>query len=110
MSSMVLDGVAARSRSTDPTTSVGAGRSANLARSQDCVTDILETFGPMADHELVNLQQQGLWGQTPWGKFSAQRLRSARAELVELGRVEFSGLYDVTDSGRKARVWQVVPD
>lgn len=107
MSSMVMDGVAARSRSTDPVTSVDAGRSVNVAHSQQYVRDTLDVFGPFADHELVEFYEADSSGQKYYGKFSPQRLRSARAELVEQGRVEFSGIYGLTLSGRKARVWQV---
>ena len=109
MSSMVLDGVAARSRSTDPTTSVNAGRSVKVAHSQGYVAASLAVFGPMADHELVEFHAEDHMGRRAYGTFSPQRLRSARAELVEQGRVEFAGIYRLTDSGRNARVWQVVP-
>lgn len=102
MSSMALDGVA-RSRSTDPVTSVDAGRSVNVVPSQEYVFGILADEGPMADHELLAFHTARVW---PW---SPQRVRSARAELVEQGRVEFSGIYRLTESGRRARVWQVVP-
>lgn len=108
MSSMALDGIA-RSRSTDPTTSVDAGRSVNVAHSQAYVHVTLALMEKLADHELVTFHEQDTEGHVAWGKFSPQRLRSARAELVEQGVIEFSGIYRLTDSGRRARVWQVAP-
>lgn len=108
MSTMALDGIA-RSRTTDPTTSVDAGRSVNVAHSQAYVLAVFQVFGDFADHELVDFHAQDTEGQVAWGKFSPQRLRSARAELVEQGVIEFAGIYRLTDSGRRARVWQVVP-
>lgn len=106
MSSMVMDGVAARSRSTDPTTSVDAGRSVRVAHSQQYVRDTLDVFGPFADHELVEFYEADGYGQRMYGRFSPQRLRSARAELVEQGRVEFADELCLTPSGRKARIWK----
>lgn len=107
MSSMVMDGVA-RSRSTDPVTSVEAGRSVNVAHSQQYVRDTLEVFGPFADHELVEFYAADSSGQRMYGRFSPQRLRSARAELVEQGRVEFADELCKTPSGRTARIWRTV--
>lgn len=103
---MVLDGLSPRSRSTDPVTSVDAGRSADLSGSQLSVLIALESFGPLADHELVELNA-ATRGSVP--AYSPQRIRSARAELVEQGRVEFSGIFRLTPSGHRARVWMVTP-
>lgn len=99
MSSMVMDGIA-RSRSTDPVTSVDAGRSADLAGSQEAVLLCLQMIGPRADFEIAKFFSASDY------TYSEQRLRSARSELVEAGLVEFSGIYRLTPSGRKARVWQ----
>ena len=109
MSNMVLDGASPRSRMADPTTSVDAGRSVDLPGSWRYVLDTLGTFGPFADHELLWFYGRDTAGQEIYGRFSPQRLRSARAELVEAGRVEFTGDHSVTDSGRSARVWRVIP-
>lgn len=105
---MVMDGVAARSRSTDPTTSVDAGRSVDLGHSQGYVWDTLSVFGPFADHELAEFYEGDRSGRAMYGQFTAQRLRSARAELVEQGRVEFTGEVCKTPSGRDARIWKAV--
>lgn len=110
MSSMVMDGATPRSRGTDPVTSVDAGRSVNQAFSQDYVRQTLAVFGPFADHELVEFHSVDTFGLKRFGRFSPQRLRSARAELVEAGVVEMvDGVFRLTDSGRRAHVWRVVP-
>jgi len=60
----------------------------------------LRSFGPSADHELVQMLSQS--GFTP------QRLRTARAALVDRGLVEQSGIYRLTAHRRRAIVWSVV--
>lgn len=110
MSSMVLDGDTPRSRSTDPTTSVDAGRSVQIVHSREYVRQTLAVFGPLADHELVELHADDTVGRKAFGRFSPQRLRSARAELVALGEVEsVPDEYRKTDSGRRAHVWRTIP-
>ena len=108
MSSMVLDGARPRSRSTDPVTSVDAGRGADMRASQREVLDVFEFAQSMhgradlADHELVQV------AASMHSKFSAQRLRSARAELAEDGLIVLvEGEYRATASGKRARVWRV---
>lgn len=101
MSTLALDGVLPRSRSTDPVTSVDAGRSADLSRSQRQVLALFERVAqPVADHELVRTAElMGL-------PFTAQRIRTARAELAEAGRVVLvEGQYRRTKTGRRAQVW-----
>ncbi|QAB17515.1 hypothetical protein Leucomu_05890 [Leucobacter muris] len=107
---MALDGDMPRSRSTDPTTSVDAGRSVQVVHSRDYVLQTLRVFGPMADHELVAFHEVDAQGRYTFGIFSPQRLRSARAELVSLGHVEsIENLFRKTSSGRRAHVWRAVP-
>lgn len=108
MSSMALDGALPRSRSTDPTTSVDAGRSVDLPMSQAYVRDTLAVFGPFADHELLEFYEADASGQKMYGCFSPQRLHSARAELVEAGTVEATDEFCLTPSGRRAHVWRAV--
>src|SRR5690606_25468490 len=109
--SMVLDGAAPRSRSTDPVTSVDAGRAADLEGSQRYVLGILHTRGALADFEI---EAEAL-GEEPYRRLAAlprwsfQRLRSARAELVEMGCVAaVEGEFRRTQSGRRAQVWAAV--
>ena len=102
MSTLALDGVRPRSRSTDPTTSVDAGRCADLTASQREVLALFEVEDrPLADHELVAAAQS--WGSP----FTPQRIRSARAELAEDGRLALvEDEYRATATGHKARVWR----
>lgn len=98
MSSMVLDGASPRSRSTDPTTSVDAGRAANLHASQDAVLNHMRGGGTWTQGELENA----------FSEWSPSRIRSAVSELVELGLVEHTGETRLTRFGRKARVYRAV--
>lgn len=100
MSSMVLDGLSPRSRSTDPTTSVDAGRAADLKGSQAAVLAI------------VRLGKRG-WAQFEIEKnlpeFSPSRVRSAVSELVERGLVvAVEGKFRETPYGRTAQVYRAV--
>lgn len=104
MGTMALDGAAARSRSTDPVTSVDAGRAADLPASQAAVLNLLgNAYGGLTDTELVDL------AETFGTKFSAQRLRTARAELTEAGLVvQVEGEFRRARKYR-ARVWELAP-
>lgn len=96
-----------RARLSDPDTSHEAADSTTNKRaaSQAEVIRILTEFHMLADHQIVQAHQaiQERIGEDP--KFSPQRLRTARHELVEFGLVKFTGLYTLTPSGRRARVW-----
>lgn len=89
-----------RSRTTDPETSVEAGNAVSGAESQRAVYAQLcgVDFG-LADFELE---------QRLAGRFSPERIRTARHELTEQGRVQFTGVYRMTRSRRRARVWEAV--
>ena len=86
-----------RARRTDPDTSHEAISADSCTGSLLEVMDLLTEFGPMADHELVTAHA----GFT----YSPQRLRTARSELADAGLVEFTGIYRLTPSKRRARVW-----
>lgn len=88
-----------RARRGDPATSHEAADHNDVEKSLGLVLSALKAFGPSADHELVELLGQS--GFTP------QRLRTARAALVERGLVEESGIYRLTPHNRRAIVWQV---
>jgi len=96
---MVLDGLSPRSRSTDPTTSVDAGRAADLKGSQAAVLGT------------IRLGKRG-WTQFELEmnhrEWSPSRVRSAVSELVELGLVEVTDRMRETPHGRKARVYRAV--
>lgn len=102
MSSMVLDGLSPRSRSTDPVTSVDAGRAVKLHASQDAVLHVMR-HGP--EWEIDWTQGELESAITNW---SPSRIRSAVSELEELGLVEATGETRPTRYGRKARVYRAV--
>lgn len=105
MSTLALDGTLPRSRRGDPTTSVDAGRAVDLNASQAYV---LALFGRhyglshIADHELVAIAfAQG-------SRYTPQRIRSARAELTQLGRIVLvEGEKRTTPHGGRAKVWRL---
>lgn len=98
MSSMVLDGASPRSRSTDPVTSVDAGRTADLNGSQSLVYGLMATGGTWTQAEL----------EVSIFIYSPSRVRSAVSELAEQGLVELTGDTRRTRYGRKAQVFRAV--
>ena len=98
MSSMVLDGASPRSRSTDPVTSVDAGRAANLHASQEAVLNHMRGGGSWTQGELERV----------FSEWSPSRIRSAVSELAEFGLVEATGETRLTRYGRKAQVFRAV--
>lgn len=104
MSTIALDGALPRSRAKDPVTSVDAGREAALMESQREVLQLLRNLGcQVSDRELVRhaLRVKSV--------YSPQRLRSARAELAEIGLVVLvDGVYRTSPRGRREQVWELV--
>ncbi|MGY4859540.1 hypothetical protein [Cryobacterium sp. AP23] len=100
--SMALDGASPRAQSSHPVTSVDAGRAVALPESQTAVLMLLTAEGSLADHELTALAaKHGV-------RFSPQRLRTARSELAEAGRVVLvDGLFRRTKSNYRAQVWDL---
>lgn len=96
--SMVLDGLSPRSRSTDPLTSVDAGRQADLNKSQTAILAAMRARGTgVAAFELEQF----------FPDMSPSRVRSAVAELAEQGLIEETGEKRLTRFGRQARVWEL---
>lgn len=90
-------------RASDPETSHDAADSVrDLTRYRAEVLHTLTVCGPMTDEELVDLHMS-TDGGTPSG------IRTRRAELVRLDRVRWTGDHVVGATGRRARVWAVVP-
>lgn len=90
----------AHARRSDPPTSHEAAASLTpeaLQDSQKAVLEMLERYGPRTDTDLVALVRD----------YSSSRVRTARAELVTLGRVADSGQRIVLMSGRKSIVWKL---
>ena len=107
MSSMVLDGVAARSRKSDPVTSVNAGRAAKLCESQK---DVLEFMARVPRNPAQGWTHGELEREMDAYGFiySPSRIRSAVSELESAGLVEWTGDTRPTRYGRKARVYLAV--
>ena len=88
-----------RVRRSDPLTSHLAAGSTDPAASRQFVMSSLHKQGPLAQFELEGIAK-GLW--------SPSRMRTAVSELVVRELVEFTGIYRLTPSGRRARVWGVL--
>lgn len=99
----------ANTRRPDPTTSHEAADTNDTAESRRNVLRLLIIAGPLADHELVDMYEVMVarHGSGQWKQFTPQRLRTARAELTETGAVEFTGIYRLTPTNRRAQVWAV---
>lgn len=97
MAIAVLDGVNPRSRSTDPVTSVDAGRKADLPRSQAVVLAAMRARGRGMTQAEVEAMLPGL---------SPSRARSAVSELAERGLVAPTGETRLTRYGRAAQIWK----
>lgn len=95
----------AHARTTDPETSHEAAASVmNIRQSQQAIYQVLKEHGPMDDVQLVDLYEilPGLPRQ------SASGIRTRRSELVEMGRVGWTGVKIPLASGRKARLWEAL--
>lgn len=91
-----------RARRGDPQTSWQAANSVkNLRHSQIAILSIIERYGPVTDEEIYRRLLL---------QMSESGARTRRKELVDLGKVQDSGLRGTTISGRKTIKWEVVPD
>lgn len=70
-----------------------------MTHNQEAVFAVLNTYGPLPDQALVPLAQH----LAPVHQ-SSSGIRSRRAELCRMGRVEEVGTI-TTSSGRSASVW-----
>lgn len=106
----VLDGHRADTRTNDPETSHAARDSISdeaLAESQAEVLAILHMNGPQADHDILAIHEFRHARGIARHEFTGQRLRTARNELVEYGRVVQTEGEALTPSGRRAKVWGI---
>jgi hypothetical protein len=88
-----------RTRLSDPITSHEAADTNNITDSSAAVLAILATEPEgLADWE-IEFEHDG--------KYTGQRLRTARHELVESGLVEDTGEFSTTLSGRRCKVWRL---
>lgn len=95
-----------RARRTDPVESHKAADTSDVAGSRREVLSWL-AFHPdgLTDHQLEDLhvRSRRAAGHAP---YTGARLRTARAELVEHGRVTEAGK-GLSPSGRPARIWKL---
>lgn len=97
--SMVLDPLP-RSRSTDPITSVDAGRSVDLNKSQLLVLGLAKAVPQFTQQDMERWTRDIM---------SPSRARSAVSELVAKEKIcVVEGEFKKTWSGRKARVYEAV--
>lgn len=98
-----------RARQADPLTSHAAADAADLLGSQQLVYAIFEKLGHgIPDHELVDWAAFFGTAGARLRRYSPQRLRTARAELVEKGLIRDSGRVAPTEYGRDAVIWELV--
>jgi hypothetical protein len=97
-----------KARITDPETSHEAGASlGDVSITQARVLSLFREDGELTDLQLeTRYLTRALTGGWPYQ--TPQSLRSRRAELVTQGRVEFTGQYGVSPTGRRARIWKAV--
>ena len=97
----------AHARTSDPETSHAAARSVvNLGRTRDAILGILRAQ-PKTDEQIwVAYRLAFDQGIPEFPRVSPSGLRSRRAELVKMGRVEQCG-EGVTQAGRTCAKWRV---
>lgn len=95
-------------RTTDPATSHLAAMSVrNLTTTQEAIMRLYNQFGRMTDEQLLtHYRRLHFQGEAPFASDSG--IRSRRAELVALGKLEDSGDREKMRSGRNAIVWRLV--
>lgn len=100
----ILPDDAPRVRKTDPLPSHEAAdaTAGSVAASQVAVLDVLATaLMPVTDAEIVGYLK---------GRFSPSRIRSARHELEEQGRVRCAGVVKPPGHRTRCRTWEVTPN
>ena len=93
-------------RTNDPETSVEAAAHVDETGARAEVLWYL-SIEPLADHELYNRYEADSRMVGDTHLYTPQRLRTARAELVASGRVQFAGIYRLTPTGGRTRVWSL---
>lgn len=95
-----------RARRTDRATSHAAARSVRgQTETHARILEVLDA-GPPATDEQIASRYQAAAAMQGWPPVSPSGLRSRRAELVDMGLVEDSGLRGRTASGRACTVWR----
>ena len=100
----------AHARRTDPETSHEAAASVvKLTLRQAAVLRCFQDTAPLSDTELAEEYHYRPEEEPPWYPLQSESgLRTRRRELVDKGRLRFSGEYGLTASGRRTRIWEVV--
>lgn len=95
-------------RHSDPATSYLAAMSvSNLTSTQSAIMGLFNQFKAMTDEQLLtHYRRVTRQGQAPFASESG--IRSRRAELVQMGKLEDSGDREKMRSGRQAIVWRLV--
>lgn len=96
----------APSRWDSPSTSYAAGasiRTEHIHASMAYVLGLIAEIGPTTDDRLCAVAAQR------GSRWTAQRLRTARSELVRRGRVLEADRNGTTSTGRRAKRWSVTP-
>ncbi|MBE6483651.1 MAG: hypothetical protein E7Z96_02550 [Actinomycetaceae bacterium] len=99
-----LDGPVART--SDPVTSWEAAQAISdgqMRASEQAVLSALRTGGAMTDPQIAD------YVISHGGRWSAQRLRSARADLVRAGLVTPAGVVRPEGSPRRYTIWAATP-
>ncbi len=94
-------------RVTDPPTSHAAqDRIVGVSDLQGNILTVLSLQGPCTDERLV--EEVGACGFLwDWVPRSPQRIRTARKELTDQGRVVDSGKPGMTKAGYTCKIWKV---
>lgn len=89
-----------RARRGDPLSSHEAADTNDTAGSRRAVLLIMQAFRqPLPDHEIERIHDES------GGRYTGQRLRTARCELVDMGVVVDSGEGSLTPKGRRCKTW-----
>lgn len=89
-----------RARRSDPLTSHAAADTNDTAGSRRAVLLILQAYRrPLADYEIERIHDEA------GGRYTGQRLRTARSELVKSGAVVLAPETTQTPHDRKAQTW-----
>jgi hypothetical protein len=96
-----------RVRETDPVTSHQAadGNTTTVVEVRDLVIFLLREFGALTDEELIDHADMLAGGYSLTKRWSPSRLRTARHELTETGRVIATHETRPSKYGRDMSVW-----
>jgi hypothetical protein len=96
-----------KARKTDPNTShEAASKVSNVEQVRSAIYVILSANpNGLTDGQIERIYEKAR-PELRWPFASSSGLRTRRSELVEMGQVEHSGEYKLTESGRRTIVWK----